>query len=359
VLPTAATVANPLDYTAMLWGHRNALAELVQTLGEDPAVDRVLVFYDQPYGLTGASEESWRATREAVIAGAARSPAATLVSSTLPELLDDGAAWEFASAGVAAAAGLRTGLRCAAVGSPTVTEPARLREIAATARAVREGVDLGAGNWLAEHEAKALLRSYGVAVPDGRIVSDEDDAVAALRELGPSVVLKLSSAVVQHKSELGGVVVGLSSSDEVRDAYRRLGTLATQYDGCVLAERMAAPGVELMVAVRTDAIVPALVLALGGVWTELLDDVVIVPLPADAARIEGALRSLRGAPLLLGGRGSEPADVGAVARLAEDLASALVDRELTEVECNPVLVGPRGRGAVAVDAAIRLRDGSE
>ena len=94
-----------------------------RALGEDPAIGGVLVFYDQPYGLTGASEESWRAVREGIIAGAARSPVPTIVSSTLPELLDDESAWEFARAGVAAAAGLRTGIRCAAERCPTTAIP--------------------------------------------------------------------------------------------------------------------------------------------------------------------------------------------------------------------------------------------
>jgi acetate---CoA ligase (ADP-forming) len=351
LLPAAATVANPLDYTAMIWGDREALAELVRALGEDPAIGGVLVFYDQPYGLTGASEESWRAVREGIIAGAARSPVPTLVSSTLPELLDDESAWEFACAGVAAAAGLRTGIRCAAERSATTADPDRLRAIAALARTACERGD---GRWLAEHEAKALLREHGIAVPSGRVVSGEDDAVAALDELGGDVALKLSSAGVQHKSELGGVAVGLHSADEVRAAYRRLAELAAAHDGCVLAERMAPPGTELMIAVRTDAIVPALVLALGGIWTELLDDVAIVPLPADVVRIESALRSLRGAPLLFGGRGGEPVDLGAAARLAADLAALLVEHGLAEVECNPVLVGPPGQGAVAVDAVVRV-----
>jgi len=351
LLPAAATVANPLDYTAMIWGDREALAELVRALGEDPAIGGVLVFYDQPYGLTGASEESWRAVREGIIAGAARSPVPTLVSSTLPELLDDESAWEFACAGVAAAAGLRTGIRCAAERSATTADPDRLRAIAALARTACERGD---GRWLAEHEAKALLREHGIAVPSGRVVSGEDDAVAALDELGGDVALKLSSAGVQHKSELGGVAVGLHSADEVRAAYRRLAELAAAHDGCVLAERMAPPGTELIIAVRTDAIVPALVLALGGIWTELLDDVAIVPLPADVVRIESALRSLRGAPLLFGGRGGEPVDLGAAARLAADLAALLVEHGLAEVECNPVLVGPPGQGAVAVDAVVRV-----
>ena len=188
----------------MIWGDREALAELVRALGEDPSIGRVVVFYDQPYGLTGASEESWRAVREGIIAGAARSPVPTLVSSTLPELLDDESAWEFARAGVAAAAGLRTGIRCAAERCATTADPDRLRAVAALARTVGERGD---GRWLAEHEAKGLLRTHGIPVPGGRVVSGEDDAVVALEELGGDVALKLSSATVQHKSELGGVAL--------------------------------------------------------------------------------------------------------------------------------------------------------
>jgi hypothetical protein len=127
------------------------------------------------------------------------------------------------------------------------------------------------------------------------------------------------------------------------------------HDGCVLAERMADGLVELIVSVRTDGVVPALVLGLGGIWTELLDDVAIVPLPADAARIELVLCSLRGARLLQGARGGPGVDLGAAARLAEQLSRVLVAESLAEVECNPVLVGPPGSGAVAVDAAVRMR----
>ncbi|MFZ0092120.1 MAG: CoA-binding protein, partial [Solirubrobacteraceae bacterium] len=111
LLPAAATVANPLDYTAMIWGDVTALGELVRTLGEDPAIGQVLVFYDQPHGMTDAPAASWRAVRDGVMLGAGLSPAPTMVSSTLPELLDDAAAAEFGAAGVPAAAGLRTGLR--------------------------------------------------------------------------------------------------------------------------------------------------------------------------------------------------------------------------------------------------------
>jgi acyl-CoA synthetase (NDP forming) len=348
LLPSAATAANPLDYTSMVWGDVHALSELVRALGEDPAIGLVLVFYDQPAGLTGAMAQSWRDVREGVMQGAALSPVGTLVSSTLPELLDDAAAAELAAAGVPAAAGLRTGLRCArALLAPGEGDPARLRAIAATARgrAPRDGA------WLPEHVAKQRLREAGVPVPDGRVVIDGDDAVRALAELQPSIALKVSAAGVQHKSELGGVALGLQSAPEAREAYARLATLAGEHGGVVLAEAMAPAGVELIVAAHDDGVVPALVLGLGGIWTELLDDVAVVPLPADVARVRAALLTLRGAPLLLGARGGEAVDLDAVAWLAVAVGELVAADQASLVECNPVLAGPGG--AIAVDAAVR------
>jgi acyl-CoA synthetase (NDP forming) len=353
LLPSAATVANPLDYTAMIWGDSEALGDLVRTVGEDPAIGQVLVFYDQFAELDGAVGESWRAVREGIIIGAASSPVPTIVASTLPELLDDDAAWRFAQAGVPAVAGLRTGVRCSAAMRAIPGDPRRLREIGACAAAAAAGVggERGEARWLAEHESKELLRAAGVDVVDGRLVADEDDAVVVLHELGQSIALKLSAPSILHKSEIGGVELGLSRDADVRAAFARLAVLAAEHQGRVLAERMAPPGVELLVAVRTDAVVPALVLGLGGIWTELLDDVAIIPLPASAARIERGLHSLRGAPLLAGGRGRPAVDLVAVSRLAERVAELLLERSLELVELNPVLVS--ASAAVIADAAIR------
>ena len=137
----------------------------------------------------------------------------------------------------------------------------------------------------------------------------------------------------------------------MRAAYDRLAGLAAQYDGSVLAEQMAPPGVELLVAVRTSAIVPALVVGIGGIWTELLDRVAIIPLPADAARIERALRGASFAPLLTGMRGTRPVDVSAAARLAERTGELLLEGAAVEIELNPVLVWELG--AAAVDALVQ------
>ena len=342
LLPDAATIANPLDYTAMIWGESALLAQLVELVGADAAIDQLLLLYDQP----ADADESWAAVRAGLIAGAGSTAAATLVASTLPDLLDHDAAVELADAGVPAIAGLRPALRCARALRAPAADPARLREIAAAAGRVARGSN-GAG-WLGEAEVKAMLRDAGVAVPAGDVAADADSAVALADRLGYPVALKLSGSHLQHKSELGAIELGLVAAPAVRAAFARLEQLPAAAGARLLVERMAGPGVELLVAARADGVVPALVVGVGGIWTEALDDVAIVPLPAAPARVEAALRSLHGAPLLTGARGREAVDLGAVAELCSRVGELLLANGLALVELNPVVARPDG--ALAVDA---------
>jgi acetyl-CoA synthetase len=342
LLPDAATVGNPLDYTALIWGEVETLRDIVRTVAADPAVDQVLVLYDQPPGIDGAPAESWRQVREGIHLGAEGSPVPVMVASTLPELLDDTAGARFAAAGIPAVAGLRTGLATAAQLRKPPGDGARLRAIAAATA--------GGGNGsvpLAEHEAKELLRGAGVPVVEGRVAAGEDEAAAAIEDLGPALVLKLSAPALTHKSELQALALDLRSAEDVRAAYRRLVALGVER-AAVLVERMAQPGAELLVAARRDAVIPALVVGLGGVWTELHDDVAVVPLPATPERVEAALRSLRGAGLLTGARGGAPLDLAAAARLGAQVGDLLLSEGLALIELNPVLV--HEQGALAVDA---------
>jgi succinyl-CoA synthetase beta subunit len=194
----------------------------------------------------------------------------------------------------------------------------------------------------------ALLREAGVAIVEGAPAADEEAAVALARALGGPVALKVSSPAIRHKAEAGALELGVHGEEAVRAAHRRL---AAAHEGTVLVERMAAPGVELIVAARRDAVVPALVLGLGGAFAELLDDVAIVPLPCAPPRAERALRELRGAGLLTGARGRDPVDLAAVAELAVAAGRALLDLDLALVELNPVIC--RSDGAIAVDAVVR------
>ena len=349
LLPDAATVGNPLDYTALIWGEVDRLRDIVIAAGSDPGIDQVLVLYDQPAGIEGAPGESWSAVREGILAGAAASRAPVALASTLPELLDDAAAVRFAAAGVPPVAGLRTGLECVAALRQPPGDAARLRAIGAAAAsrpaaAPRDG-------WLAEHEAKQLLRAARLPVVEGRLVADEEDAVAALGELGGPVALKLSAPSLRHKSDAGALALDLREEAELRAAHRRLGELDFD-DGRILVERMAAAGAELLVSARMEGVVANLVIAAGGLWTELLADAAVVPLPASPERIEQAIRSLRTAPLLTGGRGRQPLDVAAAARLAAAAGALLVEAQLELIELNPVFVHEQG---VTVVDALALR----
>ncbi|MGZ8634644.1 MAG: acetate--CoA ligase family protein, partial [Solirubrobacteraceae bacterium] len=145
---------------------------------------------------------------------------------------------------------------------------------------------------------------------------------------------------------------GLEDERNVRWAYRDLVRANNGHaDARVLVEAMAAPGIELLVSARRDAVVPVLTVGLGGVWTEAFGDVAVIPLPADAARVERALRTLRAVPLPAGTRTGAPVDVAAAAELAARAGALLLDEGLELLELNPVLVN--ARGAVAVDALVR------
>ena len=344
LVPPAATIANPLDYTAVIWGERARIGAIARTVAADPAVDQLLMFYDEPEHMEDGLRASWDAVRDGLADGAEGADAPGLAASTLPELLQDRSAAAFIERGVPAVAGLRTALACAAALRRPLADPDRLREIAAAAGRRATG---GAGGWLSEADAKALLAARGVAVPRGRVVVDADDAVRAADEIGRPVAVKGSSPALQHKSDAGALVLGVAGEPAVRAAYARVAAGGH----AVLVEAMAEPGVELLVAARRDAVVPALVLGLGGVWTELLGDVAIVPLPASPGRVEAALRSLRGAPLLTGGRGTPAVDLARLAQLAAAAGRLLLDESLELLELNPVIATPAG--AVAVDAVAR------
>ena len=299
----------------MIWGERERLAAIARTVAADPAVDQLLMFYDEPEHMEAGLRASWDAVRDGLADGAAGASAPALAASTLPELLQDRSAMAFVERGVPAVAGLRTALACVAALRRPPADPERLRAIAHAARAANHGAERQrspaeavaaasstgeAGRWLPEAEAKALLAAHGVAVPRGRVVADAADAARAAAEIGGPVAVKGSPAELRHKTEAGALVLGVAGEAAVRAAYARVAAPGRD----VLVEAMARPGVELLVAARRDAVVPALVIGLGGVWTEALGDVAVVPLPASPERVAAALRSLRGAPLLTGARGA-------------------------------------------------------
>ena len=212
---------------------------------------------------------------------------------------------------------------------------------------------------LNEVEAKAMLAEAGVPVTETRLARSVEEAVAMADALGYPAALKIVSADIAHKSDVGGVVLGLADASAVRAAHATMlsrvaeAAPGARIDG-VSVQRMAAPGIEVIVGGTTDPqFGPVLMFGLGGVFVEVLKDVAfrIVPLePRDAAQM---VREIKALPVLQGARGAAPADLGAIeAMLLRVSAFMAAHPEVAELDLNPVFA--YAEGAVAVDARIVL-----
>ena len=215
---------------------------------------------------------------------------------------------------------------------------------------------------IAEHDAKKILELEGIPAPASEFVTTIEDAKAAAARIGFPVVLKAQATELAHKSDAGGVILSLQSESAVADGWSQLySNLAENQPGLmldgVLVERMAPRGVELIFGARNDPDWgPVLVLGLGGVFTEALQDVVTVAPDLGVDAIARALKRLKGAALLGEFRGSPARDVDAAAAIAAKLgAFILAHPEIAEIDINPVVVHAQGHGALALDALIVVR----
>ncbi|MDX5570644.1 acetate--CoA ligase family protein [Streptomyces sp. ID05-04B] len=196
-----------------------------------------------------------------------------------------------------------------------------------------------------EPQLKQLLAAAGITVPKGRGARDADDAATLVRELGGRAVLKAVVPGLLHKSEAGGVRVGVTEQ-EAPAAFADLAALG----GEVLVEELAPDGVEALVGVSTSPLGTVLTVGLGGIFTEVLDDVAHRVLPLADGEAERMISELRGAALLRGARGTAELDTAALADLLYRLSDAIRDWPGEfELDLNPVRVLPHG--AIVLDAA--------
>jgi acyl-CoA synthetase (NDP forming) len=212
---------------------------------------------------------------------------------------------------------------------------------------------------LTEVEAKDWLREAGFPVVETRLARSRAGAVTLSRETGFPVVLKIASPQVIHKSDAGGVKLGLSSQSAVARAYREImASVADKHPDASLegvsVQRMAPPGVEVIMGMSKDPqFGPVLMFGLGGIWVELLKDVAfrIVPLlPRDAREM---IREIKGFPLLEGYRGSPPVHLPTLEEMLLKLSSFVeANPEIGELDLNPVFAYPDG--ATVADARIIL-----
>ena len=219
-------------------------------------------------------------------------------------------------------------------------------------------LDLDVRNPLSELGAKALLSRAGLRVPSGELATDVRSAEAAAAKLGYPVILKIVSQQIPHKSDVGGVVV-VASNEELRRAFAEMlvQVLVARPDAIVdgvLVEEVISGGVETIVGARRDVSWGDTVLVgLGGVWAEVVNDAVVIAADADRSEILTAINSLRGAVTLRGARGGEMSDLAALVSAVELIGGLLrATPQCAEIEVNPLLVLPNGAGVVALDALI-------
>ncbi len=223
--------------------------------------------------------------------------------------------------------------------------------------AVPEGLRL-----LPPPEAVGLLAKAGIPAAAAPLAMDADQAVRLAQQFGYPVAMKIASPMIAHKTDMGGVYLGLANDEEVRQAYQEIMDATQLYERWVTIDGvsvspMAKPGgLEVILGTITDPQYgPTLMFGLGGVNAEIYQDVAFCLLPADDAELEDLIKRVKGYPLLAGYRGQPPRDTTALLAAMKALAIfAGKHPELDQIELNPLLLYTKGLFAVDVRIFSRL-----
>lgn len=353
-LPAFSPPSNPLDLTAQAMSDTGLYRRTLELIARDSAFSSVVITISLP------SAESADRKLPLII---------DAVSS-----LDGNPGVVFAMLGEDCPIPLAYVDKMRETGTPFFRSPERaFRALAAVKRLARpfdaipaaaRGVEapLAAG-MIPEYRAKELLARRGLRMPASRFVVSLEEALTAAEELGFPLALKAQSSQLPHKSEAGAVALDIRDTASLRSAWTAMKHRLTveradvSLDGMLL-ERMSEAGIEIIIGARNEpGWGPVIMVGLGGILTELLKDVVFIPAGVRRAQIEQALRSLKGAKLFDGYRGSPPADVDAAVTVVEVLSALLLQHpEIVEADLNPVRIHARGQGATVLDALFVVRN---
>jgi acetate---CoA ligase (ADP-forming) len=365
VLPLFSTAHNPLDVTGYIVVDATLQQRALEVVVNDPNIDFVLYL---------ASVDASRAQTPAVLATTLEGYdrlAAIIRASPHPVIPITNTCLDLQA--VARAVVERTGLHFAAGlehGMHALRQLLWWSELmrASPERAQEDvlptapsGLSTFKGIW-SEARARTLLQEAGIPVVPGTLVTSAEEAARAARNLGFPVALKIQSAEIAHKTDVGGVALNVNSEDAVRGEFAALlARVQANYPGVaiegVLVSPMRTEGVDLLVSVMRDPLWgQVLTLGLGGIWTEALKDMAVRVLPVQRDGIEAMLSELRGAAILRGGRGRAPVDLQALSDFIYRitlLARALSTR-LDVLEINPLWI--EGGRIEVLDALLSWRD---
>ena len=338
-----ATVSNPLDYHTFIWEDldrlRTCFSEVLSC-----QFDISLLVLDLPRDDL-CDEKPWHISLQAFAQACKATKARGCVLSTIPECMTESLAQNIIDLGLTPLIGVEDSLDA-------------IEALALVSGSPLEGqtpipaLQQGAQTSLSEWQSKQTLASYGLAVPQGALASSLDQAKRIAETLEKPLVIKSSGPAFAHKTELNALRLNLRSNAEIESAVNDLFALSEE----VLVEEMIADGIaEIIIGIRRDPQVGlTLVLAAGGELTELFADQVVLILPCSRPTIELAITELKLWKLLSGFRGSPAGDVDALLDIVMNVQRFAIENaaHLIELDVNPVIVRPRGAGAVAADALL-------
>jgi acyl-CoA synthetase (NDP forming) len=338
--------ANPVDATAQVINDWSMFTTILNIVADEGNVDSVISFLAH----TGTSPGVMEKLKPALQAVRDRFPDRVfMLCARLPRDMAD----EFFEIGFLTFEDPTRAIAAVAALSRLAQGFAKGRSVAAKIEAVQA---LPAG-LINEADAKRLLIAVGIPFAPEHVARTGDEAVAAAKAIGFPVVLKVLSPDIAHKSEAGGVVLGLKNADEVARGYDAMMATVVQrapnarIEG-VLVARMVEGGVETVIGTKRDPMFgPVVMFGLGGVYVEVLKDVTLRLAPVDRAAALDMIRGIKGFPLLAGARGKPPADLEALADALVAMSRfAAAHPEVASAEINPFIALPQG--GAAVDALI-------
>ena len=372
VIPAFGTVGNPLDYTGQAAQQPEILEGCLAALAEDPQIHTVI--YGQAFpskvdigDLRGAvltkmveryPDKVWLIM--GLVHGQLKESGSATIVPIQPVGQLDGIPFlqgtENSLKAVASLIGYAEFQRARAAEQRPSNAPSAVAE---QARAL---VRAAGGRPLVEREAKALLALYGITTVQEQLATTADEAVAAAQALGYPIVMKIESPDLPHKTEAGGVLLGVADDEAVRAGFATIMANARHYKpdavlGGVLMQEMVTGGRELILGMTRDPqFGPAIAFGLGGIFVEVLKDVALGVPPLTARDVDGMLSRLRGRAILdgSGSRGAGPVDLDAITDTLLRFSQLCIDLrdDVAEIDINPLLALPRGQGVRVVDCLI-------
>lgn len=351
VLPVFVEATNPLDLTAQSMRDGELYGNTLRPMLADPAIGSVI------FGVILGSLEVSQHRGRRVLASIPQDHGKPVIITVLG---DDGPISEDFVKEVRAAGipFFRSPERALRALSKATRYGQWLRDGDAVAAAPVAAATLPNGSVIPEYRAKALFKDAGIAVPEGALATTLDEGMAIAAKVGYPVALKAQSEALSHKSDAGGVVLNLQDETALTAAWHAMheriaANKAIALNG-VLVERMGKPGLEIILGAKNDPNWGAVILVgLGGIWAELLQDVILMPTDLTVDEIVAKLRTLRVARVFDGYRGQSKLDIGALADTIAKLSRFVeAHPNVIEIDINPLIVFEEGKGVLALDALI-------